>query len=188
TGAGGRDRRGGDDAEDHRVRALGADARDDRGLEHRPGAPRVAPDDDAPGTGRAHGGTADRDRRLDGDLVVRQPAHPVGAEPDRHGRVRCGARRAGQRFEYWGALRAFLSPYFLDSFSRASRERNPARFSTGRSSGSIATSPRAMPRRTAPAWPVTPPPWMVASMSYCSPVSVSRSGSERIIRCVAFGK
>ena len=42
----------------------------------------------------------------------------------------------GYRLEYCGALRAFFRPYFFDSFSRASRVRNPAFFSEARSSGS----------------------------------------------------
>ena len=37
--------------------------------------------------------------------------------------------QAAYRLEYCGALRAFLRPYFLDSFSRASRVRKPAFFS-----------------------------------------------------------
>ena len=40
-------------------------------------------------------------------------------------------RRRRYRFEYCGALRAFLRPYFLDSFSRASRVRKPAFLSGG---------------------------------------------------------
>ena len=51
---------------------------------------------------------------------------------------------AAYRFEYWGALRAFFRPYFLLSFSRASRVRRPARFSVGRSSGSRPAIARAL--------------------------------------------
>ena len=64
----------------------------------------------------------------------------------------------GQRFEYWGALRAFFRPYFLRSVARASRVRKPAFFSGGRSVSSSSISARAMASRSAPAWPVTPPP------------------------------
>ena len=71
----------------------------------------------------------------------------------------------GYRLEYCGALRAFFRPYFLLSFSRASRVRRPAFLRMARSSGLSSTSDRAMPRRMAPAWPDTPPPAMVASMS-----------------------
>src|SRR5579864_6233574 len=71
----------------------------------------------------------------------------------------------GYRLEYWGALRAFFRPYFLLSFSRASRVSRPAFLSVARSSGLSATSERVIPRRMAPAWPDTPPPAMVASMS-----------------------
>ena len=44
-------------------------------------------------------------------------------------------RRVRYRFEYCGALRAFLRPYLRRSFSRASRARSPAFFSTGRGVG-----------------------------------------------------
>ena len=39
-------------------------------------------------------------------------------------------RAGGYRFEYCGALRAFLRPYLRRSFSRASRASSPAFFST----------------------------------------------------------
>ena len=55
---------------------------------------------------------------LRGQLGVGTAPDAVGAEP--------GAGTPGYRFEYWGALRAFFRPYFLDSFSRASRVRKPA--------------------------------------------------------------
>ena len=44
-------------------------------------------------------------------------------------RCRNGPPRGDQRLEYCGALRAFFRPYFLLSFSRASRVRRPAFFS-----------------------------------------------------------
>ena len=77
--------------------------------------------------------------------VLATPRTPSVPNCERHG------RRARQRLEYCGALRAFLRPYFLLSFSRASRVRRPAFFSVGRSSGSSSTRARAMARRSAPA-------------------------------------
>ena len=65
--------------------------------------------------------------QLGAELGVGDSADAVGAEPD---------PTAGYRFEYWGALRAFLRPYFLLSFSRASRVRRPAFLRVARSSGS----------------------------------------------------
>lgn len=57
-----------------------------------------------------------------------------------------------QRFEYCGALRAFLRPAFLRSLTRASRVSMPAFFSAGRdASASMALRARATPRRRAPA-------------------------------------
>lgn len=57
-----------------------------------------------------------------------------------------------QRFEYCGALRAFLRPAFLRSLTRASRVSMPAFFSAGRdASASMALRARATPKRRAPA-------------------------------------
>ena len=76
------------------------------------------------------------------------------------------ASTLAQRLEYCGALRAFFRPYFLRSLTRASRVRKPAFFRAGRlASSSISLSARAMPRRSAPAWPVMPPPLMRAMTS-----------------------
>ncbi len=47
-------------------------------------------------------------------------------------RQRARARGPLSACEYWGALRAFLRPYFLRSLTRASRVRKPAFFSAGR--------------------------------------------------------
>src|ERR1022692_4049946 len=75
------------------------------------------------------------------------------------------ARRSGQRFEYCDAFLAFLSPYFLRSFTRGSRVRNPALFRVGLFSGSTRIRARAIPSRSAPACPVTPPPVIRATTS-----------------------
>src|SRR5262245_22627561 len=45
-----------------------------------------------------------------------------------------------------------------------------------------------MPKRMAPAWPLTPPPSSVASTSYTSSVCVKRSGSFATTWCVRIGK
>ena len=131
---------------------------DHGGLEHLAAGPRVAAR--RPRRGRCdascadeHAGrrTGDGQRQLRGEVAVGQPPDAVGAEAAR-------PTDGGQRLEYWGALRAFFRPYFLRSLTRGSRVRKPAFFSAGRSSGSISISARAMPRRSAPAWPVMPPP------------------------------
>src|SRR2546428_12567020 len=59
-------------------------------------------------------------------------------------------------------------PYFLRSLARASRVRSPSFFNRFRSSMLYSTSARAMPSRTAPACPDTPPPATVARMSNLS--------------------
>src|SRR5699024_9350809 len=101
----------------------------------------------------------ERERQLRRQLGVGQPADAVGSEQPQGASAR-------QRLEYWGALRAFFRPYFLRSFTRASRVRKPAFFSAGRSSGCASISARAIARRSAPAWPVIPPPVSVAITSY----------------------
>ena len=94
-------------------------------------------------------------------------ARPVGAEsPSWPGaRVRCrtrsrrrgrtvidGASGSDQRLLNCEALRAFLSPAFLRSTTRASRVSRPAFLSAGRlASVSMPLSERATPRRRAPA-------------------------------------
>ena len=104
-------------------------------------------------------GATERDDERSSEIGLGVAAYAVGAEAQH------ASRRERYRFEYCGALRAFLRPYLRRSFSRASRRRRPAFFSTPRDSGSSATSARAMPRRIAPAWPLTPPPPSVASTS-----------------------
>ena len=92
-----------------------------------------------------------------------------------------------QRLLYWGALRAFFRPAFLRSLIRASRVSMPAFFSAGRlASASTALSARATPSRSAPAWPVTPPPWIRAMTSY-EPATAAvdeRLGDELLVHLV----
>ena len=49
-------------------------------------------------------------------------------------------------------------------------------------------SERAIAMRSAPAWPLTPPPWIDASMSNDSRRSATRNGSDTAIRWDAVGK
>ena len=90
--------------------------------------------------------------------------------------------------EYWGALRAFFRPYFLRSLIRASRVRKPSFFRAGRSSGSTSMRARAIARRSAPAWPLMPPPCRRAMTSYCSAFSSVTNGSLIICWCTLLGK
>src|SRR6185436_19680717 len=62
----------------------------------------------------------------------------------------------------WKRFRAPAIPYFLRSLARASRVSMPSSLSRLRSSALYSTSARAIPSRTAPAWPDTPPPATVA--------------------------
>src|SRR3954447_6473812 len=71
---------------------------------------------------------------------------------------------------------------------RASRVRKPARLSGKRSSGSASTSARAMPWRTAPAWPLGPPPCTRTRTSYVPSTPEIRSGAITIERWSARGK
>src|SRR5439155_16334681 len=79
------------------------------------------------------------------------PTHNLREEESGHASLGGGSvpgrgsgGQEGQRFEYWGALRAFFRPYFLLSVTRASRVRNPAFFRAGRRSGSNSHSARAI--------------------------------------------
>src|SRR5204862_6368016 len=85
-------------------------------------------------------------------------------------------RPRAYRFEYWNFWRAPGWPYFLRSRIRGSRVRSPAFLSGSRSLSSNRASARAMPWRTAPAWPVGPPPPTVAITSNCPTVFVTWRG------------
>src|ERR687896_425748 len=166
---GGRHHPGGED-----VPAGAEDAGDQGALQQDPRGAGVAADDHGragrPGGGRTgrglvaehpDRGPAEGKGELGGQVGVGQTTNPVGPEQRSHRQ----APVDGQRLEYWGALRAFLSPYFLRSTSRASRVRKPRFFSSGRSSTSRSTRAREMAWRRAPAWPETPPPSRLASTS-----------------------
>ena len=76
----------------------------------------------------------------------------------------------------WGALRAFLSPYFFLSFIRGSLVKNPFVFKDGLYSEFASFRALAIPWRIAPAWPVNPPPLTVQITSYFAVVFVTVSG------------
>ena len=78
----------------HDVGTLGAQARDQRGLEHRARAARVAADHERfVAAEHAHSGATERGDQLRGELHVGDAAHPVGAESQRHvGHVEVRAR------------------------------------------------------------------------------------------------
>src|SRR5262249_30528732 len=71
---------------------------------------------------------------------------------------------------------------------RASRVRKPARLSGSRRFGSAATSARAIRGRTAPAWPLGPPPWTRTRTSKVPSTSATFSGDIASSRCVRRGK
>ena len=84
--------------------------------------------------------------------------------------------RSNQRFEYWKRLRAPGWPYFLRSFMRGSRVRKPSALRVERRLASNCSKARAMPCRTAPAWPVGPPPVTVTGTSDKLDVKVNVTG------------
>ena len=75
-----------------------------------------------------------------------------------------------------GAFLAFLRPYFFVSFIRGSLVKNPADFKTGLYSLLASFNALAIPWRTAPAWPVNPPPITLQITSYLSNVLVATNG------------
>ncbi len=138
-----RQRRSGQDAHVDDVSALAGQSRTQGGLQHGPGLPCVSTDQECGGSDGPRDGASQSHDQLGRELGVGAASYSIGAEP--------GSGHQTYRFEYCGALRAFLRPYFLDSFSRESRVRNPAFFSAPRSSGSSSHRARAIPRRKAPA-------------------------------------
>src|SRR5205085_6216540 len=90
--------------------------------------------------------------------------------------------------ENCGARRALWRPAFLRSTIRASRVRKPARLSGTRRFGSASTRARAIPCRTAPAWPLGPPPCTRTRRSYVPSAPATLSGASASIRCAARGK
>src|ERR1019366_9576364 len=83
---------------------------------------RVVADEDVGGKGRG-AGVSQPVGHVVGDFVGGSPTNTIRAELHGHDTY---------RFEYCGALRAFLRPYFLVSFLRESRVRRPAFFRAGR--------------------------------------------------------
>ena len=84
--------------------------------------------------------------------------------------------RLNYRLLNCGARRAALRPYFLRSFIRGSRVRNPAALRTGLYSASASRRALATPCLMAPACPVYPPPCTFTSTSNFPSVSVAASG------------
>src|ERR1700735_3403590 len=70
---------------------------------------------------------------------------------------------ATYRLLNWNLFLAPFCPYFLRSFARGSRVTMPSAFNFLRSSALNSMRARVMPRRTASAWPATPPPHTLAS-------------------------
>ena len=138
------------DAGEHRIAAGRDDAARERLFELRPRAARVAADEDAAAPRPERRCFAQLLDELGGQILADDATDAVSPEVP--------AQAGGYRLENCGALRALCSPAFLRSTTRASRVRKPSRLSGTRSSGSASTSARAIPWRTAPAWPEGPPP------------------------------
>src|SRR5258706_12533172 len=100
--------------------------------------------------------------------------------------VSCGS--PDQRFEYCLRRLALCSPTFFRSTSRASRVTRPAALSVGFSAASYSIKARAMPWRTAPAWPLSPPPYTFTSLSNPARFFVSSSGWRTTMRPVSRAK
>src|SRR5207244_12407544 len=70
-----------------------------------------------------------------------------------------------QRFENCLRRLALCKPTFFRSTSRASRVTSPAALNAGFNPASNSINAREMPWRTAPAWPLSPPPYTFTMMS-----------------------
>ena len=191
---------------EHGVAARGDDAARERLLELGTRAAGVTADEDATAAGPERRGLAEPLDELDGQILADDAPDAVGPEvpltslaprpppgraappprspPSNSG----GGASRDYRLENCGALRALWRPAFLRSTTRASRVRNPSRLSGTRSSGSASTRARAIPCRTAPAWPDGPPPWTRTRMSNVPSTPAVFSGASAVVRCVARGK
>ena len=116
----------------------------DRRLEHLAAGPRIAAHDGQRSRGRATARVLDEHAGGAGATASASSGDRSAFASPRTPSV---PKAAHQRFEYWGAFRAFFRPYFLRSVARGSRVRKPAFLRPGRSSGS--TSMRARARRDA---------------------------------------
>src|ERR1700675_1010889 len=87
------------------------------------------------------------------------------------------AQHTRYRLLNWKRRRAPFCPYFLRSFMRESRVRNPFLRNPGRRSGFNLASARERPMRTAPDCPPTPPPFTIHFTSSWSCICVNLSGS-----------
>ena len=143
-----------------RRRPRAASPRSERGLDARARLARVAADDErarAPSTRAAARPSATTN--VVGEVGVRVAADAVGAEPQHAARRRLPLRVLRRLA---GLLEAVLAPLLL---ARVAREQ-PGLLQHGRACrGRARSSARAMPRRIAPACPLTPPPSSVASTS-----------------------
>ena len=148
-----------------------------------------------------HGPTAARPKakfarpRRDGKTVyVKQgpgTARPPRTRQSLEERARDTAHPPGftGNLNVWRTGTACARPSARTSCARAargSRVKKPSFFSRGRSSALNSTRARAMPRRTAPAWPAMPPPPARISRSNLSAVSVAASDC-RTTRARALG-
>src|SRR5947208_4551211 len=127
--------------------------------------------------GQSVGGDAGQgDVRMDAEQAEQLRAHvPAGAGDSDADHC------AHYRFEYWNFCRAPGWPYFLRSRIRGSRVRRPAFFRGSRNLSSKRASARDNPCRTAPAWPVVPPPPTVTMTPNWPTMLVLSSGSSMMI-------
>src|SRR5579859_1370854 len=98
------------------------------------------------------------------------------------------SRTIERRLVYCGAFLAFLSPYFLRSFSRESRVRRPASRRTCLFASSAFSRARAVAWIMAPAWPLTPPPMTLANTLKLVRRLVRRRGRVMAVWCEGRGK
>src|SRR5262245_9751160 len=137
--------------------------------------------------GQTIGGHArERDLRMHGEQTQELCSHVTAGSGDSDADHDACCRH--YRFEYWNFCRAPGWPYFFRSRMRGSRVRSPAFLSGSRNLSSKRASALESPCRTAPAWPVGPPPPTVTNTSNCPTVLVTSSGCAMIMRRVSRGK
>src|SRR5215211_2875921 len=174
-----------DPAEDRRS-AGGDDAACERFLEVGAGRARVTADEHAsaarPQRRRLPEALQERGR----DLFADDAADAVRAEVDtRHAanpirwraRFGGGSRRSASALRELRRFARLVQAGLLPLDDPGAGREEAGGLSGTRSSGSASTSARAIPWRTAPAWPLGPPPWTRTRMSYRPSSPATPSGA-----------
>ena len=164
----------------------------ERRLERRAGGARVAADEHLRArrsSARTRGPAARRARRS-GPRRRRRGRHPsrTAAGPTSASPGGAPPEEAPLPLRELRRLAGLVEPGLLALDDARVARQEALALETPRSSGSASTSARAMPWRSAPAWPEAPPPWIRARMSKRPSTPATRSGAVAVVRSASRGK